>query len=132
MTGRIFSISDDTVIVNPGETLSCFGCLKQDCKAHSGRFAAKNTLGLPLSVGLVVEVENPKGSLLKQALKALLPPVLGFLGGYTLTGILFPLSGDPARAFSGTLALFLTAFAVYWTRKRFVTAELPFVARIVQ
>ena len=132
MTGRIFSISEDTVVVSPADSLSCFGCTKQDCKAHSGRFSAKNTLGLPLSIGQIVEVENPKGSLLKQALKALLPPVLGFLAGYALTGILFPLSGDPARAFSGILTFFLTALVVYRTQKSHASAELPFVTRIMQ
>ena len=130
MTGTVFSISEDTVVVSPAQTLECFGCMKQDCKAHSGRFAAKNTLGLPLSVGQVVDVASPKGSVLKQTLWGLLPPVAVFLGCYALSGVLFPLSGDPARAFCGILAFFITAFVIYRRRKRFSTAELPYVARV--
>lgn len=130
MIGIVHNIAGNTVIVRQGETLSCFGCMHQECKSHQQFFTAKNPLQLSLSLGQMVEIETPKALLLVQALQVLLPPMLGFIGGFMLTGFLFPLAGDPPRAAGGALTLFLTASLTYWIRKRFPTTGIPRVTRI--
>lgn len=130
MTCRILAVSGDTVTLSQGETIGCFGCMRQECKTHRRHFTAENPLGLALSVGQIVEVETSKAALLSQALQALLPPSAGFLGGFLIVGILFPRTGEPVRAAGGVLALGAAACITYWIRKRFPLTAVPQVTRV--
>ena len=58
----------------------------------------------------------------------------GFIAGYILTGIIFPQSGDPARAMAGVVMLLGSGFATYFIRKHLsqTNPELPYVARVFQ
>jgi sigma-E factor negative regulatory protein RseC len=92
--------------------------MNRECKAKTLSYHAENIAGLALQPGQLVETEAA-ASALKQGLAVLLPPSLGFIAGYVLTGIIFPTTGDPARAAAGVLLLFATAFAIYFIRRRF-------------
>jgi positive regulator of sigma E activity len=117
-TGRIREIRGNTIIIARESGIACFGCMKADCTAKGLSYGAENPAGLPLQQGQLVETEAA-ASALKQGLAVLLPPPLGFIAGYALTGVLFPAAGDPARAAVGVLALFAAAFAIYFIRRRF-------------
>lgn len=129
MIGKVYDIHEDTLTISLGEQFDCFGCMHQECKDRQQLVTAKNPLGLPLSIGQTVEIETPKALLLIQALQVLLPPLLGFIGGFLFTGILFPLSGDPPKALGGLIGLFLAATLTYGIRKRFPSAAIPQVTR---
>jgi sigma-E factor negative regulatory protein RseC len=92
--------------------------MQQECKARTRFLKAKNPFRFPLAIGQVVKIETPKGILIEQAFAALLPPVLGFMGGGLLTGFLVPASGEPAWAAGGVLGLFILAYLTYLIRKR--------------
>jgi positive regulator of sigma E activity len=133
MIGTIITLSEDTVTLSPGKLEGCFGCMAQDekrCRHRGTTFAAKNSLGLPLSVGQTVEIETPKTELLGQTLQAALPLPAGFLAGFFLLGILFPQAGEPPRVLAGVFALFLAGGITYRVRKRFPADVLPRVVRI--
>jgi hypothetical protein len=53
----------------------------------------------------------------RQGAAALLPPVLGFAAGFTLTGFLFPLSGENIRIGAGAALMFLLALGIYLFRR---------------
>jgi sigma-E factor negative regulatory protein RseC len=93
--------------------------MHQECKTRARFFTAKNPFRFPVAIGHVVQIETPKGMLVGQALAALLPPLLGFMGGFILTGLLVPASGDPARAAGGVLGLFMAAYCTYRIRKKY-------------
>ncbi|WP_010260197.1 SoxR reducing system RseC family protein [Treponema primitia] len=117
-TGRIREIRGNTLTLDRENNIACFGCMNRECKAKTLSYHAENTTGLVLQPGQLVETEAA-ASALKQGLTVLLPPLLGFIAGYVLTGIIFPATGDPARAATGVLLLFATAFAVYCIRRHF-------------
>lgn len=129
--GRIREISGDILTVSREPPLeACFGCMSQECKSRGISYTAANPRRLPLSVGQMVETETP--ALLKQALGILLPPVLGFIAGYVLTRLCFPVAGDPGRAAAGVFLMFLAAAARFLIRKRFDRAGLPRVKRVIK
>jgi sigma-E factor negative regulatory protein RseC len=92
--------------------------MQQECKRKTRFLKAKNPFQFPLTIGQAVKIETPKSILLGQAFVALLPPVLGFIGGGVLTGFLVPASGEPARAAGGVLGLFMLAYLTYLFRKK--------------
>jgi positive regulator of sigma E activity len=92
---------------------------------------AANPLGLPLEPGQRVETETAPSSTAIQAISALLPPILGFIVGFSLTALAFPISGDSARSAGGALFMFLSALAFYFYRRRHPAANLPKVVKIL-
>jgi positive regulator of sigma E activity len=105
--------------------------MQQECKNRTRLFTAKNPLQLPLVVGHEVEIKTPNAMLAGQALAALFPPFLGFIGGFMLTRFLVPASGDPARAAGGVLGLFMLAYLTYQIRKKHPAEMIFQVVRIV-
>jgi sigma-E factor negative regulatory protein RseC len=55
----------------------------------------------------------PRKIIFRQGAAALLPPVLGFAAGFTLTGLFFPLSGEGLRIGAGAAFMFLLALGIY-------------------
>jgi sigma-E factor negative regulatory protein RseC len=53
----------------------------------------------------------------RQGAAALLPPVLGFAAGFTLTGLFFPLAGEGQRIAAGAALMFLLALGIYLFRR---------------
>ncbi|MDR1955585.1 MAG: SoxR reducing system RseC family protein [Treponema sp.] len=129
MTGRIHAIAGTTVTIHQGAT--CFGCMRPECNPQARLFTAHNSRRLPLKIGQMVEIEAAQVMLIGQALAALLPPALGFLGGFMLTGLLAPGAGDPARAAGGALGLFALAYLTYHIRKGCPTETTFHVARVL-
>jgi len=131
MTGTVVAISGDIITFSQGiGSEACFGCMEQKCKGHVRHFIAKNSLGFSLNVGQVVEVEAPKSMLISQSLQVLLPPIIGFFGGFILTGILFTNSGEPARAMGGVVMFLLTGYVIYFMRKRNLQNAIPHITKV--
>jgi sigma-E factor negative regulatory protein RseC len=103
--------------------------MNQECKAGGISYTVTNPRRLPLTVGELVETETPAP--LKQILGTLLPPILGFIAGYVLTGLCFPVAGDPAKAAAGVLLMFLSGAVRFLIRKRLGPGGLPEVTRVV-
>jgi sigma-E factor negative regulatory protein RseC len=118
-TGRVREISGNTVTLIEEKAGACFGCVKEDCGGSRRLFRAENPRGLPLSPGQAAEAELIPPSLIREALMSLLPPILAFMTGYVLTGLLFPAGGEAPQAAAGVLFLLGTAFLLYRIRRRF-------------
>jgi sigma-E factor negative regulatory protein RseC len=102
--------------------------MQQECKTRARFLKAKNPCRLPLAIGQVVKIKTPKALLGGQAFTALFPPIVGFMGGFMLTGFLVPASGDPARAAGGVLGLFILASLTYLIHKKYpAETTLPVV-----
>jgi sigma-E factor negative regulatory protein RseC len=130
-TGKIKQVQGTSVTIARENNSACFGCLDQECKAKAFSYGAENTAGLPLRPGQVVETETV-ASPLKQGLAVLVPPLLGFIVGYTVIGAAFPTTGEPPRAAGGTLLLFVAAAAIYFIRRRNPPKIIRRVVRIVE
>ncbi|MDR0642981.1 MAG: hypothetical protein LBG07_11040 [Treponema sp.] len=99
----------------PNEVPSCLGCFRLRSQGTPCPLAGQNKTGEDAhSWGQAV----PRKVLLLQGTAVLLPPVLGFAAGFTLTDLLFPLSGEALRAAAGAALMFLFAFGVYLFRRR--------------
>ena len=131
-TGTIREIRENLVIVAPEKSAACFGCINHECKTAGGFITAENPEALPLKNGQTVEVKAPGINILTQALAALLPPIMGFIAGYTITRLLFQKAGESAAAFFGAIFLFITAFVVYWIRKKYPANRAYKVTRILK
>jgi sigma-E factor negative regulatory protein RseC len=128
--GRIREIRGNTLAITRENSAACFGCMDRKCKAKELSYDAENSAGLALRPGQLVETETA-ASALKQGLGALLPPLLGFIAGYVITGLVFPPASEPSQAAGGVLFLFAAAFAVYFIRRRFPPKTIRRVIRIV-
>jgi positive regulator of sigma E activity len=116
-TGKIREINGKTVVIKPDSLSACFGCMKEECRA-CGSITAENPLSFSLRAGQTVEVSAPAVSVFRQALAALVPPALGFAGGFFLTRLFLPEAGEGAAAGMGVLFLFASACVVYTIKKR--------------
>jgi len=132
-TGKVREVREKTVIVLPDRSAACFGCMSAECRSGAGLITAENPAGLPLETGQTVEVVTRGASLLSQAAIALLPPILGFLLGFNLSGVIFPFptAPDGASAGMGVLFLFAAAFVVYFVRKKHPASKGYKVTRII-
>ncbi len=130
--GRILEISEKRITIRGGELGGCFGCMSQECKVNGKVFIAENSLELPLTVGQIVEIDNPGAAAAAQGFAVLAPPALAFAAGYLGTGLLRPESGDELRAAVGVLGLLLGFLGVYWFRKLFAPGAAPRVMRVLE
>jgi sigma-E factor negative regulatory protein RseC len=124
-TGRIVKIRGKEVDILPSlclESGACFGCMAEECKRRPHLITALNSPGLPLAIGQVVETEAADSPLGIQLAQALLPPPLGFIAGFFLTRLVFPSSGEAARAFAG-MACMILACALFYLYRRFKPAK---------
>jgi sigma-E factor negative regulatory protein RseC len=133
-TGKVHEVKENLVIVAPDKSAACFGCMNHECKSGSGFITAENPAGLSLKTGQTVEVAAHSASLLSQALIALLPPILGFLLGFNLSGVVFPFptESDGASVGMGLLFFFAAAFVVYLVRKKHPASRGYKVTRIIK
>jgi positive regulator of sigma E activity len=131
MIGTVYAITGNNITISPEAGASCFGCMHQTCQANQQLVTAKNPLSFALSIGQRVEIEASKAVLASQSLTALLPLVLGFIGGFLLVGILFPGAGESAQAVGGVFALFAAAGITYNICKRFPSKTCPHVVRVL-
>jgi sigma-E factor negative regulatory protein RseC len=118
-TGRIREISGNTITLMEEKDGVCFGCMNQSCPQNRRLFRAENPRGFSLSPGQMAEAEIPRPALVREVLISLFPPILAFLLGYVLTGLLFPAGGEAPQAAAGVLFLLGTAFLLYRIRRRF-------------
>ena len=134
--GKVCEVSGTTVTVDKQTMEFSFGCKCHGLHPVSRSLRAENKEGFPLSPGQLVEVETPTGRLVTQGLFTLLPPVLGFLGGYLLVPRLFPaipprISLDAPSAMGGVVGLFAAAFLVFFIRKLLPAKTAAKIIRIL-
>jgi hypothetical protein len=129
--GHVLEVKGNTVTVLKDSGLcgeACFGCMTGGtCEAKPVLMSAGNPLNLPLKPGQAVEIES--GRLLLEALAALLPLPGGFAAGFFLVPLLFPASGDPARAAGGAFFMLAAAACYYLFRRRHPPRNRPRVVR---
>jgi hypothetical protein len=116
-TEKIFETNGTAANTGPDLNVACSGCIKKKYGACGG-IAAENPLSITLEAGQTVKANAPGTSIFRQALAALLPPALGFTGGFFLTRFLIPEAGEAACAATGVIFLFASAFIVYSAKKR--------------
>jgi hypothetical protein len=129
--GRVRSVNGTTVTIQLEIGAACFGCMNGECKKGKGLITAKNTAGLDLAPGLLVETAVPRGSLVLQVLTVLCPPLIGYAGTFILSGLAFPVLGEPARAALGVAALVLVGFVCFRLCRSSARAEIRIV-RVVE
>jgi sigma-E factor negative regulatory protein RseC len=129
--GTIKEIRGTSLLIDRENDIACFGCMDKECKARSFSYSAENTAGLNLKPGQLVETETA-ASPLKQGLGALLPPALGFIAAYVITGLAVPDAGEPLRAAAGALLLFAVAGALYLVRRSRPPRIIRRVVRVVE
>jgi hypothetical protein len=130
MIGRIHAVAGTKVLIAPAENTACFGCMK-DCHKRGILVAAENRDILLLKPGQIVETENSPRGLVLQGLSTLLPLVLGFVAGFSLTQSLFPFAGEGARAAGGVILLFTGGLVTLLIRRRYPAREINRIKRIV-
>jgi sigma-E factor negative regulatory protein RseC len=118
MRGRILEVTGNLVTIEPDRPAACFGCMQSGCRRGTAPIRAKNTLNQDLLPGHLVEAALPPHLLLTQAAAALLPPLAGFIAGYTLAARALP-PADAPRAAAGALLMLLAALGFYLFRRRF-------------
>jgi sigma-E factor negative regulatory protein RseC len=126
MRGRVLAITGDTVTIEPERPISCFGCM-QECKKGLAPVQAKAIGALELKPGQLVETAIPRNSLFTQAVTALLPPVAGFIAGFTAIGLIPPLTGDGPRAAGGVVLMFTASLCMYLFRRRFPAKTILYI-----
>jgi hypothetical protein len=131
-SGRVLEVRGNTVTVLKDNGLcgeACFGCMAGGtCEAKPLLISAGNPLGLPLKPGQAVEIES--GSLLLEALAALLPLPGGFAAGFFLLPRLCPALADPARAAGGVFFMLAAAACYYLFRRLRPPRNRPRVVRV--
>jgi sigma-E factor negative regulatory protein RseC len=131
MTGKVRSVSGKMVVIDPERPAGCFGCLSQECAEGFAPVTVENSAGLDLVPGQLVETGSGPRVLLRQGAAALIPPLLGFIAGFFLAGIIFPQSADALRAACGVLLLFAAALGFYFFRRRFPPKNIPRILQII-
>jgi sigma-E factor negative regulatory protein RseC len=129
MTGKVRSVSGKMVVIDPERPAGCFGCMYQECKSLAP-VTAENRDGLDLFPGLLVETFSSPQALFRQGAAALIPPLLGFIAGFFLAGIIFPQSADGLRAACGVFLLFAAALGFYFFQRRFPARHTGVVCRL--
>jgi hypothetical protein len=129
--GRIRSVSGTSVTIQQELGVSCFGCMNAECKKAKGLITAENSAGLDLAPGQLVETSVSRSSLALQVLTALCPPLAGYAGTFVLTGIAFPVLGEPVRAALGVTALAAVGFACFKLCRRFQSRTAIRVVRVL-
>jgi sigma-E factor negative regulatory protein RseC len=131
-TGRVLTVTGDSVILQHDISAACFGCMKQECRQKQGLITAENKTGLPLSAGQQVETDYPLKTALAQGLPLLVLPFLACIAAYTVSGLLSPAPDDATRAAIGAVALFAAGFALFFYRRKRPFRTWPQVVRIVE
>jgi sigma-E factor negative regulatory protein RseC len=129
-TGRVYAVSGDMVTIERELSGACFGCTRRECPVNHRFITLENQSAQVPLPGQLVEAAVPLKTLLVQALAAGLPPVLGFIAGFLVTGFIFPHSGEPARAAAGVFCLFAAALILYRVRRRFPPKPCPGTFRV--
>jgi positive regulator of sigma E activity len=131
MTARVCTVSGSTVTLLPDSGIECFGCMAGECKKRPTLLAAENHSDTDLRPGQLVETVLPLGALVRDGGAALLPPLLGFMGGFFLVRIFSPTAGDAACAAAGVLFLFAGSAAAYVVRRRFPPKTRLAIKRVI-
>jgi sigma-E factor negative regulatory protein RseC len=131
-TGRILTVTGDSVLLQQDTSTLCFGCMNRECRQKQGLITAENKTGLLLSIGQHVETGYPLKSALAQGLPLLILPFLACAAAYLVSGLISPALGDPARAAIGTAALFATGLALFVYRRKHPPQSRPQVVRIIE
>jgi sigma-E factor negative regulatory protein RseC len=131
-TGRVLTVTGDSVILQQDISAACFGCMNRECRQKQGLITAENKTGLSLAAGQQVETDYPLKTALAQGFPLLALPLLACVAGYTVSGLLSPALGDPAQAAIGAAALFAAGFILFFYRRKYPFRARPRVVRIVE
>jgi positive regulator of sigma E activity len=126
----VLEVAGNLVTIEPERPFQCFGCMQGECR-RIAPVKAEKTQNAELAPGQFVETGVGRKALFIQAFGALLPPVLGFAGGYLATALLLPSLGEASRAAVGAFLLFAGAAGFYLFRRHFPPKTFPRIVRIL-
>ncbi|GHV82309.1 hypothetical protein AGMMS49991_08670 [Spirochaetia bacterium] len=140
-TGRVQAVFGNAVTIQrePSADLrsnACFGCMNGECRtSHTrlpvGLITAENHTGQELQPGQLVETGVTVSSLIIQILTVLCAPLLGFAAVYVLTGLIFAVLSEGARAACGVLGLFAAAGILYLIRRKYPSRIKVSILRVL-
>ncbi len=105
--GRIIKINNKVATLKCGKPEECKSCSSSFCNVKDRRFKALNSNNLDIQVDDTVEVYISPGKTIMSSFIVLIFPLLMFIAGYFLSGVIFNFQTDALKAAGGAAGLFL-------------------------
>ena len=105
--GRIIKINNKVATLKCGKPEECKSCSSSFCNVKDRRFKALNSNNLDIQVDDTVEVYISPGKTIMSSFIVLIFPLLMFIAGYFLSGVIFNVQTDALKAAGGAAGLFL-------------------------
>jgi len=107
--GIVTSVDKNIITIKCGKPEQCKACSSSFCNIKTKNFKALNHKGLDIAEGDNVEVYISPSKTIGYSFIVLIFPLLMFIAGYYLTGILFNVESDALKA-AGGIAGLVTGF----------------------
>ena len=105
--GRIIKINNKVATLKCGKPEECKSCSSSFCNVKDRRFKALNSNNLDIQIDDTVEVYISPGKTIMSSFIVLIFPLLMFIAGYFLSGVIFNFQTDALKAAGGAAGLFL-------------------------
>ena len=111
--GIVENINGKTISIKCGKPEQCKSCSASFCNVKSKNFTALNSYDIELKTGDSVEIYLSPAKTIFSSFMVLIFPLLLFIAGYFLSGIVFNTDSDALKAgggVAGLLAGFILSF----------------------
>ncbi len=105
--GIVTGIKNKTIYIKCGKPEQCKSCSSSFCNVKDRKFKALNINKVNLEVDDAVEVYISPGKTILSSFIVLIFPLIMFILGYVLSGIIFNFKTDALKAAGGAAGLFL-------------------------
>lgn len=105
--GRIIKINNKVATLKCGKPEECKSCSSSFCNVKDRRFKALNSNNLDIQIDDTVEVYISPGKTIMSSFIVLIFPLLMFIAGYFLSGVIFNFQTDALKAAGGAAGLFI-------------------------
>ena len=127
--GKIIKINNKTATIKCGKPEACKSCSSSFCNVKDRKFKALNSKNLDIQIDDEVEVYIAPGKTILSSFIVLIFPLIMFVLGYFLSGMLFNFQTDALKAAGGAAGLFIgfiISFIYNMLRK---SQSLPVITR---
>lgn len=128
---QIVGFEGKKVVLIPVDISCCINCENTTCKSNGHRFYAVNSNNLSVQVGSQVKVAAPVKLQTKQAILALVIPIVFAVLGFVVTSVFFPNSSEQLRIGIALLLLGISAFIAYQRGNQKAEQALPCIIDIL-